>query len=87
MLAALAVGGWGIASASIEHPAVVSEDPVDWTPHLAPGGEITKPMAFAVGQLGDTMYVGGKFQAVQDATRTTTVTRQHIVAFDASEGR
>jgi len=86
MLAALAVGGWGIASASIEHPAVVSEDPVDWTPHLAPGGGITKPMAFAVGQLGDTMYVGGKFQAVQDATRTTTVTRQHIVAFDATDG-
>ena len=86
MLAALAIGGLGVATASIQHPAVVSEDSVDWTPHLAPGGGITKPMAFAVAQLGDTMYVGGKFQEVQDAARTTTVPRRHLVAFDATDG-
>ena len=86
LLAAFTAGGFGVATASIQHPAVVSENPVDWTPHLAPGGGVTRPLALAVSQLGDTMYVGGRFQAVQDAARTTTVPRQNLVAFSATGG-
>ena len=86
ILAALAVGGLGFATASIEHPDVVSKDAVDWTPHLAPGGGVDEPLGLAVGQLGDTTYLGGRFEFVQDATRSTTVPRQNMVAFSASDG-
>jgi hypothetical protein len=32
------------------------------------------------------VFVGGKFAAVEDATRTSTVTRDNLVAFSATSG-
>lgn len=73
------------AVASVQQPDVVGEDPVNYTPHLAEvGGE--PPLALALAQTGDTMYVGGRFSAVQNAARTTTVDRDNLVAFSATTG-
>ncbi len=84
---ALLIGSASQAPAAIEHPTVVSENPADHTPQLAPSGSVNKPLALAVAQLGDTMYVGGKFDAVQNAAPdSSTVVRQHLVAFGAGDG-
>lgn len=74
------------AVASEPHPTVVSEDPVDYTPHLAADAVQSKPLALAVAELDHTMYVGGRFHAVEDAKRTTTTVRENLVAFDATTG-
>ncbi|MBA2638859.1 MAG: delta-60 repeat domain-containing protein [Nocardioidaceae bacterium] len=84
VLAGLTAAG-GSASASLEHPTVVSEDPVDFTPHLVDDGG-SGPLALAVAKLGGTMFIGGRFSAVENSDRTTTTARQNIVAFDAGTG-
>ncbi len=85
---ALLLGSASQAPAAIEHPAVVQENPADHTPHLFADQVVGKPLALAVAQLGDTMYVGGKFHAVQDAdpTPNNTVVRHNLVAFGATDG-
>ncbi len=75
--------GTGVAGGSMQHPAVVSEDAATHTPHLESDTAIPKPLALAVAELNGTMYVGGKFHSVQNAGRTTSYTRNNIVAFDA----
>ena len=85
MLAGLTGAGPG-ATASIAEPRIVAENPVNYTPHLARGGG-PRPLALAVAKHRDTMYVGGRFRAVQNAERTRTVRRDNIVAFAASTGR
>ena len=81
------LGSVGIASAGpVSHPAVVQKDPVNWTPHIKPDGG-KRPQAFAVEQLGDTMYVGGRFGAAENANRTVTYERHNIMAFDATNGQ
>ncbi len=73
------------AAASIFHPDVVSEDPVDHTPHLVET-DGSRPFALAVAKLGDTMYVGGQFDAVENADRTDGLQVDNIAAFDAGTG-
>ena len=75
----------GPAAASIEHPAVVGEDPADHTPHLVAGAGAF-PLALAVAERGGTTYVGGRFDAVENAGRTQTTPRRNLVAFDATTG-
>ena len=77
--------GLGAAEAAIEHPVVVSENPVDHTPHLVAGSG-APPLAMAVAERGGTAYVGGRFTAVQNATRQTTTPRRNVVAFGAATG-
>jgi len=71
-------------SASIRHPDVVGENPVNYTPHLVGGRE--RPVARAITSAGGTMYVGGRFAKVANAARSKTVRRDNLVAFDASTG-
>jgi hypothetical protein len=81
---ALAVGSVLPAQASLAHPAVVSENPADTTPHVifdAPSQSID-----AYAQVGRTMYAGGRFTQVQDPAKTTTYARQNFVAFDSETG-
>lgn len=80
------VAGAGIATAAIQHPAVVIEDPVNVTPHIQPDALIAKPIAYAIEQIGDTMYVGGRFNVVANAKRTVTYDRHNLMAFDATTG-
>jgi hypothetical protein len=85
---AVMVGGAGIAAAGpVAHPAVVEKDPVNFTPHVAPDGAITKPIAYAMDQLGDTMYVGGRFNAANNANRSVTYERHNAMAFSATTGQ
>ncbi len=72
------------AKASLLHPAVVSDNPADTTPHIV--FNTTSDSIYAYEQVGRTMYAGGRFSEVQDPTRTTTYTRQNFVAFDSQTG-
>lgn len=81
---ALAVGTAPPVGASVSHPAVVSENPADITPHIvldARGYGV-----YALAQVGRTMYAGGRFAQVQDPAKTTTYPRQNFVAFDSETG-
>jgi hypothetical protein len=78
------VGGVAVAG-NQEHPDVVVERAADFTPHIA-SSTSRRPQAFAVAQMGDTVYVGGRFDTVQNANRTVDYSRSNIVAFDAETG-
>src|SRR5688500_5695920 len=81
---ALIVGLAVPAPASMAHPAVVSANPVDLTPHIVLDAPSQDVRTFA--QVGSTVYAGGLFDQVQDWARTTTYARQNFVAFDADTG-
>jgi hypothetical protein len=65
---------------------VVTEDPSDVTPSVLPDAVIAKPTVLALGHRQGTIYAGGRFETVEDAAGTHTVTRHNIVAFDAATG-
>ncbi|HEX9847626.1 MAG TPA: hypothetical protein VGB33_04330 [Acidimicrobiia bacterium] len=81
---ALAVASTLPAQASLAHPAVVSENPGDATPHILFDAPSQSVHGYA--QVGRTMYAGGRFNQVQDPAKTTTYTRQNFVAFDSETG-
>ena len=72
------------ATASLSHPAVVSDNPADTTPHIV--FNTTSDSVYAFAQVGRTMYAGGRFTEVQDPARTTTYSRRNFVAFDSQTG-
>jgi hypothetical protein len=82
-VAVVAVLGAGIgpAAADLAQPAVVSENPVDWTPHVLDG------TVWSMAVVGDTVVVGGSFTSVADSSRRHTYTRRNIFAFDLRDGR
>lgn len=84
--ALLAVTTPAIAAASIEHPAVVSEDPTNFTPNVEDDAQVARAQVYALGQVGETMYAGGNFHTVRDARKRETYTRDHIMGFDATTG-
>ena len=91
-VAALAVSGFAAgtagASAGVAQSAVVSANPADFTPNLAPDSLISHPAAYALEQSPDgaTMYVGGQFDALQDAALHAAITRPNFAAFSATTG-
>lgn len=76
----------GVASASIAHPTVVQKDPVDFTPNLVQTRAVSAPATYAFEQSGSTMYVGGRFTALENSARTRTFQRSNVAAFNASTG-
>jgi len=68
------------AAADMAQPAVVSANPVNFTPHVLDG----TVWAFAV--VGDTVVVAGNFTKVQDSTRRTVVARKNIFAYGLRDG-
>ena len=60
----------------------------DFTPNLAPDSLISHPAAYALEQSPDgaTMYVGGEFDALQDAALHAAITRPNFAAFSATTG-
>jgi hypothetical protein len=82
---ALASGGEAIA-VDIANPTVVIKPPVGYTPHIAADTTISNPLALAIGRTNNTVYVGGKFQLVENADRTIQLARSHIVAFNETTG-
>jgi hypothetical protein len=81
---AMAIGTSLPAHASLAHPAVVSEDPADTTPHIVLSDTDYDVRAFA--EVGRTIFAGGLFTQVQDPAKTTTYERQNFVAFDSQTG-
>ncbi|MFC6074336.1 hypothetical protein ACFPZO_10540, partial [Microbispora camponoti] len=69
------------ASAGMAQPRVVSENPVNTTPHVL-DGIVT---AFAL--VGRTVIVGGEFSAVREARGGEDLPRANIFAFDLHTGR
>ncbi len=77
----------GLAAAgSVAHDRVVSENPANFTPNVVSDTVVPQPAVYALGKRGDTMYAGGSFRTVSDATGATTVQRHNLVAFNATSG-
>ncbi|MEU8235123.1 delta-60 repeat domain-containing protein [Actinoplanes sp. NPDC048967] len=68
------------AAADMAQPAVVSANPVDFTPHVLDG------TVWALAVVGDTVVVGGSFTKVQDSARKTTYARKNIFAYGLKDG-
>lgn len=60
--------------------AIVSADPVGWTPHVLDG------RVKAIVQAGNTIVLGGSFTQVSSADGETVYERRNLVAFDATTG-
>ncbi|WP_182883185.1 hypothetical protein [Microbispora sp. H10949] len=69
------------AFAGLRQPHVVSENPVNTTPHVL-DGIVT---AFAL--VGRTVVVGGEFSAVREARGGADLPRANVFAFDLPTGR
>jgi hypothetical protein len=86
-LAGVVVVMWGLltpASAAQSHPAVVDDDPANYTPQLVPTGAVGQPRTDALAELDGTVFAGGWFESVSQGG--TTYDRTNLVAFDASTG-
>jgi len=81
---AAAMFGIGPAWASVAHPDVVIEDPVDYTPDVVDDAVVAKTSVDALAQLGETVYAGGLFRSVKHAGQTHT--RFNLMSFGASTG-
>lgn len=85
--AALFVAVPTVSAASVEHPAVVSDNPANNTPVLV--DDTTDGPALhvdAIDQTGDTVYAGGFFDSVADSTAngSQTFARSNVTALDAN---
>jgi hypothetical protein len=74
------------ASAAISQGAIVSANPVNFTPNVEDDGVVKNASVYAIAQSGDTMFVGGSFHKVTNSSRTVTYTRSNLLAFSASTG-
>jgi hypothetical protein len=68
------------AVADPAHPAVVSADPVDFTPHVLDG------TVWSIAVVGDTVVVGGSFTKVTNSAKTQTYARRNIFAYGLNDG-
>ncbi|MDQ7909593.1 delta-60 repeat domain-containing protein [Phytohabitans sp. ZYX-F-186] len=68
------------AVAQVAQPAVVSADPVDWTPHVLDG------TVHAIAVVGDTVVVGGTFSTLA-TTAGARYRQDYLFAFGATDGR
>ncbi|MFL6286790.1 MAG: hypothetical protein ACJ73L_00140 [Actinomycetes bacterium] len=74
------------AEASLAQSSVVSANPANFTPNVEADGAVSAPAVHALKQLGGTMYAGGEFRTVTDASGTTSYQRNNIMAFSATTG-
>ena len=84
--AIMVAGAAGVANASLAQPTVVNEDAVSYTPHVAADAVQDRPIAYAINQLGDTIYTGGRFHSVQNSARNVTYERHNLFSFSATTG-
>ena len=68
------------ALADTQQRAVVSANPVDYTPHILDG------TVRAIAVVGREVVVGGEFTRVTDSARRTTYTRRNLFAYDLTTG-
>lgn len=65
---------------TVAHSAVVSDDPANFTPHVLDG------KVNSIVQVGNTVILGGAFSQVQAASGGAILTRNNVVAFNATTG-
>lgn len=75
------ISGTPAANAGAEHNKVVSDNPVDWTPHVLDG------IVLAFATVGNTVVVGGDFRRVSEADGSGEISQRHLFAFDRTTGR
>ena len=80
VVAVAATGNPTPAAADLRQPAVVSEHPVAYTPHVLDGA------VWAMAVVGRTVVIGGEFTRVADSSRKHTYARRNIFAFDLFTG-
>jgi hypothetical protein len=85
VLAALLTPSSAVAG-SVTQTTVVSEDPANVTPNVLPDSVVSAPTVLAFGRRGGTIFAGGTFHAVENASGGKTFTRNNVVAFDAVNG-
>jgi len=73
------------AAASLPHSGVVSPDPANFTPNVT-DDVVGKSAVYALAEAGGTIYAGGKFQRVTNASGTASYTRSNLMSFSASSG-
>lgn len=69
------------AAVNVQHTEVVSEDPVNWTPHALDG------TVYAITQVGNRVYMGGSFTQVRNSNNNTVLNLPSLVAFNATTGQ
>jgi hypothetical protein len=81
LLATLIVAAPAPAWAARQQDVVVSDDPVDYTPHVLDG------TVFAIAQVGQMIVLGGDFTRARNAADGSSVLpRNHLLAFDKDTG-
>jgi hypothetical protein len=66
------------------HSVIVSANPVNWTPQVLGSGD---EQVEAIAQIGDRVYVGGKFDREQETPTGRIFRRDWLFAYDADTGR
>lgn len=79
-VAAAAFLGSGPATASLSQPAVVSANPVGYTPNVLDG------TVYSIAVVGGTVVVGGEFTSVEDAAGKTHYNRTNIFTYQLATG-
>lgn len=82
LTAALVVGVFAapVGAVNVVHSAVVSPDPVEWTPNIQDG------QVNIILQLGSKVVVGGTFTTVRRYSNSIWLTRNYLFAFDMFTG-
>lgn len=70
----------------IPHDGVVSENPVNVTPNVESDSAVSKPAVHALAEKNGTIFAGGAFRTVTDASGSTSYQRHNIMGFDAVTG-
>lgn len=60
---------------------IVSADPANFTPNLLDGD------VQSIAQIGDRVFIGGNFTQAEEAGSTTVITRNRVLAFNATTGK
>jgi hypothetical protein len=68
------------AVADPAHRAVVSANPVDFTPHVLDG------TVWSIAVVGETVVVGGSFTQVTNSAKTQTYARRNVFAYGLRDG-
>ena len=85
-LAVTALLAGGPANASLAQPTIVSDNPANYTPNVEDDAVVGHTQVFALENSGDTIYAGGKFHSVSNASRTTYYTRNNLMSFSGTSG-
>jgi hypothetical protein len=79
-----------VPASAVQYPqtTIVSDAPADFTPNvLNNADQVNDPAEVeAIAQIGNTMVLGGTFHQVQEVNAATALTRNYLLAFDATTG-